>query len=379
MESNEFLEIINSRRNQNRKEYEIEFRYISEIFPIQNLETITYENALIFFSNKIKFRPNQIKFFIQKIPLLEKRTLLESIEDCIRKLSEKDKKISKNHYIIDIKVDSDISKQRRRRQEQEQREQEEKRRREEEERKRREKEERERDKEKRVYCGYVCKSCHYSCTLQKGHKGLHSVQHGNMRYSTLVTEKGKNGIESEEYHLKTGESSKQIICTHQCLLGGRGHIHLIPLDEINLNKVPQSFRKLIRYSDKEYSDNVQYYEATCHFYWNFYLKFKSGFSKEQEFEFSRCGAICGAEIHENHQSHSHEKKLKQVHALEFLGRKTENEEIPYCVLPLWHSKWIPNQFPKGYQQGFTSREGHFFPCNHGREFDFGKLSSLLVN
>ncbi|KAJ5068260.1 protein sey1 [Anaeramoeba ignava] len=227
------------------------------------------------------------------------------------------------------------------------------------------------------YCGYKCKSCGYFCSLPKGHPGLHFCRHGNMKDGIIVTEKEQDAIQFNKINLRTGESAKSFICTHQCILFGRGHIHLIPVNDINFNDIPEEDRNYIRLAQNQYSDNVQYYEATCYFYWQHYLKFESGFSNEEKFEFSRCGAKCRSKFMKQKKIMQKITTNKPKNIDKNLSKRGARHP-PYCVLPMWHKPWDPNEIPDGQAQGYTSTDGHFFPCNHPNTGIFANYHHYLI-
>ena len=180
-------------------------------------------------------------------------------------------------------------------------------------------------------CGFPCQQCTRLCELDYNHEGLHYCRHGHAKNATISTKELdiKLIYREKEYEFEEGETATIFTCNEYCKEQGRGHIHIINLEDI-CNKDEEiennSFKKL----DKNL------YGCKCKYFWESYLKFRfeDEFTRELKEDFNKCPAKC--------------QMCK------------EKSTLKYCESKLWHIPEIP-QITEKY---WISNDGHKFTCKH---------------
>ena len=66
------------------------------------------------------------------------------------------------------------------------------------------------------------------------------------------------------------------------------------------------------------------------------------------------------------------------HSLDAPTWTTGHPRIPHCQLPVWHEPCAPGATPDGFQGGYISPKGHYFPCVHSSSGEFGCYSTYLI-
>ena len=180
-------------------------------------------------------------------------------------------------------------------------------------------------------CGFSCQQCTRLCELDYSHEGLHYCRHGHAKNATISTKELdiKLIYREKEYEFEEGETATIFTCTEYCKEQGRGHIHIINLDDSS-NKDEDIENNNI----KKLDNNL--YGCKCKYFWESYLKFRfeDEFTKELKEDFNKCPAKC--------------------------QMCTEKNVLKYCELKLWHEPEIP-QIAEKY---WISNDGHKFVCKH---------------
>ncbi|KAJ7251441.1 hypothetical protein C8J57DRAFT_674909 [Mycena rebaudengoi] len=187
------------------------------------------------------------------------------------------------------------------------------------------------------HCDTRCGSCGYYCTLPRGHpQKEHHTSHGSMS-NTIWAVEGLDGvIELQGHRFASNDDGAPMNCNIVCRDMGR-HVHVAycEADEVTScaspGEIQHATTRITPHPDrpKDWISHSLYWRRSG---------FKDPYSKDDQYSFAKCDAICSGLDH------------------------AAGSPPSYCYLPLFHPKPMAQALvPTGH---YLSRDGHIFPCKN---------------
>ncbi|XP_075241109.1 uncharacterized protein LOC142336283 [Convolutriloba macropyga] len=192
-------------------------------------------------------------------------------------------------------------------------------------------------------CTAKCPTCENICDKPINHQNegdiLHHARHGNMRKCFFIANEDDIQVGSHKY--KVGEPAVAEMCHIFCNSLGRGHPHIVECDSLD-----PTLCAYIAKEDGRRHETTKYHpnpdipkdEITHDAYWTL-IGFQDPCQEVDIEQFQKCSAFCSAEDHE------------------------KDDETMFCQMPLWHEP-VKSINEANLVDGFVTKDGHVFPCNH---------------
>ncbi|KAL1691225.1 hypothetical protein GGG16DRAFT_113392 [Schizophyllum commune] len=189
------------------------------------------------------------------------------------------------------------------------------------------------------YCESKCGNCGYFCTLPIGHSQQeHETSHGSMSETRWALADQDGNIELNGRRFGNEDEGAPMLCNLFCKEMGR-HVHV---DYCRTSRQEQCRGEGISHvharmkpepdAPKDWITHSLFWKRTG---------FKDPYSKEDQFSFAKCDAICPGPEH--------------------AATASTPAQPSFCILPMFHPPRVNDGQP---HLGYVSNDGHLFVCKN---------------